>query len=104
MSLIGVVPAVAGVVYGRKYVSRIVFDDTTKRFQIHTLTLFGSRQHLYEASEIRGGRYHHGRMGGRITVNAPWWTVRVGAERVPLIIDAQGHVLDDQRFRLFRPR
>lgn len=85
---------VAGILtYLRCYVTRIEADDAGG-FSI-TLAGFGRRLSVQLGDVVRAG-FHEGRShAGGISVNAPWYSVRLRGRRLPLIVDLQGDFLDE---------
>jgi hypothetical protein len=81
-------------VYGTCYLARIDFDPQRRVLHLRTVTLFGTAPHVLDASSIGQSRYHHGQFHARVSVNAPWVSVRVPGRRLPLLVDAQGQVLN----------
>ncbi|HEU4560166.1 MAG TPA: hypothetical protein VFS20_20110 [Longimicrobium sp.] len=85
---------VAGILaYLRCYVTRIEADDAGSGFRI---TLAGPSRSLsvHPDDVVRAG-FHEGRShAGGISVNAPWYSVRLRGRRLPLIVDLQGDFLD----------
>jgi hypothetical protein len=99
--LLGVGFAAGMGLYGRCYAARVEFDPERKQFHLCTVGFLGSRKHVVDARAIRGSRHHVGRLQWDIEVNAPWHSVQLAGWRLPLILDGQGVVLDEQLMKTF---
>jgi transmembrane protein TMEM70 (proton-transport ATP synthase complex) len=75
-------------VFGRRYATRIRYDQAKDALHIGTLEFLAGREHIHAASDVLGSTYHHGRMEGE-GVNAPWFMLSLKG-RSRLIVDAQG--------------
>jgi hypothetical protein len=91
---LGVAFAVGMWMYGRCYAARIDFDEDTRQLQLHTVHFLGTGRQIVDVGDVGKSRWHHGQLQLRISVNAPWVSVRMAGRRLPLLIDAQGEVLD----------
>lgn len=98
--LIGVAFAVPGIaiiagilLYMRCYVTRIEADDAAGGFLV---TLAGLRRRLaVSPDDVVRVSYSDGiAHAGGISVNAPWYSLRLRGRRFPLIVDMQGDFLD----------
>ena len=86
---------VAGIlVYLWCYVTRIEVDDAGDGFHI---AVAGTRRRLsIQPGDVVRAGFHEGRShAGGISVNAPWYSVRLRGRRLPLIVDLQGEFLDE---------
>lgn len=83
-------------VYGRCYAASIEYDPKQRQLHVRTVRFFGSTLHVIDAARIGARRWHQGEYIGldAPSVHAPWIAVRLAGWRLPLIIDAQGTVLD----------
>jgi hypothetical protein len=81
-------------IYGCCYVAAIDFDPETQQLQLHTVRFWGTARQTIEVGGVGASRWHDGQLQGHISVNAPWISVRPAGHRLPLLIDAQGVVLD----------
>lgn len=92
-ALPGAAVVAAMVAYLRCYVTRIEADDAGSGFRV-TLAGTGRALSIQPGDVVRVG-YNEGisRAGG-ISVNAPWYGVRLRGRRLPLIVDMQGDFLD----------
>ena len=86
---------VAGILaYLQCYVMRIETDDAGSGFRI-TVAGIGRGVSVHPDDVVRAG-FHEGRSrAGGISVNAPWYSVRLRGRRLPLIVDVQGDFLDE---------
>lgn len=97
--VIGVGGAIGAVVYGWCYVTRAVWDPAAGQCRL-TLAGFFVPVHVAvpPADEPRF-RYRDGySRAGEITVNAPYYSVRIPGRRLPFIVDLQGEFADRDRF------
>lgn len=94
--LLAGVGIVAGIVaYGWCYVLRASAAEGGARLHLVLAGLFVPVRLELEADRVERAAYRHGRArGGGITVNAPWYSVRVRGRRLPLVIDLQGDFPD----------
>jgi hypothetical protein len=102
VGLLGIAAAAGMLVYARHYIARVAFDEASGRFEIRTVGLLGSRRHMCELRP--GGRAEYRDPSvpfSAVSVDAPWWSVEVVGGQWPLILDAQGQVLDAARFKQF---
>ena len=76
-------------IYGRRYVTRIRYDQAADALHIGTLELLAGRSRVYPASSVIEATYFHGRMEGE-GVDAPWYFLRLKERPSQLILDAQG--------------
>ena len=87
------VSAIAGAV---AYVSRYVVSLTKlgDRFELVVLGFFQEKREVFPTKDVEL-IYHEGKMrawrpnGSMLSVNAPWWEVRVPNRKIPYIIDAK---------------
>ena len=55
----------------------------------------GRTRQCWKAGDLRKGKHYPGYLRSRgMTVDAPWWTVRVEGRRLPLMVDARGKACD----------
>jgi hypothetical protein len=81
--------------YGRLYVARIDHDPEANKLHLYTVRFVGSRRHVVDLADVGATKHHAGRLDtGEHWVSAPWRSVRLAGWRLPLILDAQGEVLD----------
>jgi hypothetical protein len=91
---LGVTFAVGMWVYGRCYLARIDFAPETGQLHLHTVRFLGTGRQVIDVGGVGTSRWHDGQLQLHISVNAPWVSVRMAGRRLPLLIDAQGDVLD----------
>jgi len=85
--------------YGARYVAGIRVDDAAGRVEIDTARLVGLRTIRVPASAVHMGRYHAGEYHSvKLTVNAPWTSLRIDGRRHRFILDGQGTVTDARAF------
>jgi hypothetical protein len=97
--VIGVGGAIGVVVYGWCYVTHAVWDPVTGQRRL-TLAGFFVPVHVAvpPADEPRY-LYHDGSSRAHgITVNAPYYNIRVPGRRLPFIVDLQGEFVDGDLF------
>jgi hypothetical protein len=83
--------------YGRHYVAAIRMDAAGGVVEIDTLGFVGARTMRISASAVHVGRFHEGYLQTpKVTVHAPWATLRVDGIGRTLIVDAQGALLDQE--------
>lgn len=90
---LGVLFVVGMGLYGRMYVALERFEQRTNKLHVATVGFFSTRERLVDVSEVLGSTYHHGRMR-RASVNAPWTTLRMAGQRLPLLVDGRGKVMN----------
>ena len=87
---------IAGILlYLQCYVSRIEADDASAGYRV---TVAGWGPHLEFAPDAVARAGYNGGIShaGGISVNAPWYSLRLRGRRLPLIIDLQGDFLDER--------
>lgn len=95
---IGVAFLAGMLVYVRCYAARVAVDEAGECLHVSLPGFVGSSTLEVPVGSVRGSRYHPGHADyGGVTVSAAWDTVRVEGRRLPLILDAQGDVLDPER-------
>lgn len=100
--VLGVGFAVGMWVYGRCYVMRAEVDEERGVLRITRAGLLVPRRLEVPLEAVAGSRDHHGQFyAGGVRVNAPWSSVRLRDRRLPLIVDAQGDVLDQALVNLY---
>lgn len=98
VAAVGVGFAVGMWVYRECYVARAEVDEAAGTLHLRLVGYVGSPVRVVPVQSVRGSRYHPGHANyGGVAVNAAWDTVRVEGRRLPLIVDAQGDVLDRER-------
>ena len=94
VAALGAAFAIGMWIYGRCYAARIDFDADIQQLHLHTVRFAGTALEIVDVGAVGTSRWHHGELQLRISVNAPWISVRMPGRRLPLLIDAQGDVLD----------
>lgn len=85
-------------VYVRCYAARVAVDEAGGALHVDRVGFLGTSTLVVPAARVRGSEFHPGQAYyGGVSVNAAWDTVRVEGRRLPLIVDAQGDVLDPER-------
>ena len=85
---------IAGILlYLQCYVFRIEGDEDTGEFCV---ALAGLRLTIHGEDVVRAGFNDGISHAGGISVNAPWYSLRLRGRRFPLIIDLQGDFLDQR--------
>lgn len=75
--------------FGRRYVTRIRYDEAADRLGVGTLEFLATRETFYPASDVAGSDYRHGELEGS-GVRAPWYRLQLKSRRSPLVLDGQG--------------
>lgn len=77
------------------YTTRLTLADDAAQVHVETLRLFGRTVRTLPISRITSTSYHHGKLAipGGVSVDAPWYWVRVQGER-GFLLDAQGKFFD----------
>lgn len=89
-------------VYARCYAARVAVDEEGGTLHVSRVGFLGASTLVVPAERVRGSEFHPGRADyGGVSVSAAWDTVRVEGRRLPLILDAQGDVLDEGRASRF---
>ena len=81
--------------YSRQYVARLEYDIQSRVYTVRHVWFLGTRTTVFRQDEIVWSRFHEGRLSADVQVNAPWWTIQIAGRQKPLILDAQGVVVDD---------
>lgn len=92
----GIACALGMLILARIYISSIEIDEAHQNLLICTLSLIGFRRQTVPVSQVRVGNFYRGKIG---TVDAPWYTVRIEGQNLPLILDAQGHAFNGKLLR-----
>ncbi|HVH13136.1 MAG TPA: hypothetical protein VM759_08795, partial [Longimicrobium sp.] len=84
-------------IYGRCYVMEAAVDEARGVLGITLAGLPLRRRMEVPLDDVKGSRYHIGHTDtGKITVSAPWSSVRLRGRRLPLIVDGQGDFRDPE--------
>lgn len=77
------------------YTTRLTLADDASQVHVETLRLFGRQVRTLPISRIASTSYHRGQLAfpGGVSVDAPWYWVRVQDER-GFLLDAQGTFAD----------
>jgi hypothetical protein len=95
LALPGAALIAAILLYLQLYVTRIEEDDGGDGFRV-TVAGFGSPRTL-NGADVAGVSYHDGiSHAGGMSVNAPWYRLRLRGRRFPLIVDMQGDFRDER--------
>lgn len=81
-------------IYGKLYAGSVRFDEAADLIHVRTIEyIVGGRDIAFPPSAVRGANWHEGRsdFANGVSVDAPWFGIRVAGRRWPLILDAQGH-------------
>lgn len=102
VSSVGLAFLVGMLVYVRCYAARVAVDEGAGTLHVSLVGFFGGSTLIVPAGKVLGSEYHPGHADyGGVTVSAAWDAVRVEGRRLPLILDAQGDVLDPGRASRF---
>lgn len=94
-ALPGAAIVAAILLYLQLYVTRIEEVEAGDGFRV-TVAGFGSPRTIHPA-DVAGSGYNDGvSHAGGMSVNAPWYSVRLRGRRFPLIVDMQGDFLDER--------
>jgi hypothetical protein len=85
--------------YCRHYVVQLEYDEQSKLFTVRHIRLPGSTKRVFRQEDIVSSRFHEGRLNARVQVNAPWWSIQIQGCRKPLILDAQGVVVEHKKMK-----
>jgi hypothetical protein len=75
--------------FGRRYVTRIRYDEAADALHIGTLQLLFTREEVRSVADVRRSPYHEGEITGS-GVDAPWYTLHLKGRAGALVLDAQG--------------
>ena len=75
--------------FGRRYATRIRYDDAADSLHIGTLEFLASRRHVIPAADVTEAVYHQGEVEGS-GVDAPWFMLHFKGGRRSVVVDAQG--------------
>ena len=93
LALLGIAFAAGMWIYGKLYAGAIRFDEAADMLHVHTIEyIFGGRDIAFPPSAIDAADWHEGQsdFGRGVSVDAPWFSLRIAGRRLPLILDAQG--------------
>jgi len=91
VALLGIGSALGMVVYGWCYVTRVEWDPAAERCDVALAGLFVPVRLGVEPATSPRVRFHEGQSHrAGMTVNAPWYGVRLPGRRLPLILDLGG--------------
>lgn len=74
--------------FGRRYATRIRYDEAADALHIGTLEFLASRRQVVPAADVAEALYHQGDVEGS-GVDAPWYTLQLKGRR-SIVLDAQG--------------
>ena len=92
LALIGILPFAGMIVYALLYVVRLAREDAN--VHVTVLGLLAPSTRVYPVADVERTRHHHGRLELRISVNAPWITLRIAGR--PYVIDLQAEQVDTE--------
>ena len=75
--------------FGRRYATRIRYDEAADALHIGTLEFLATRTEVHPAGDVADALYHHGRVEGS-GVDAPWYTLQLRSRRRSIVLDGQG--------------
>lgn len=102
VSSVGLAFLAGMLVYVRCYAARVEVDERAGTLHVARVGFFGTSTLVVPAGKVLGSEYHPGHADyGGVRVSAAWDSVRVEGRRLPLILDAQGDVLDPERASRF---
>lgn len=97
LASLGLAFAIGMWLYGKLYVGSVRFDEMMNLIHVRTIEfIFFGRDLSFPPSAVDGAGWHEGKsdFGEGVSVDAPWYSVRIAGRRWPLILDAQGHFPD----------
>jgi len=92
IALCGVLPLAGMAFYSSLYLTRI-----ERHGDAVLLTALGALRpvlHRYAVADLVPGKAYEGRVSGRISVDAPWLTLRVTDRKMPFVVDLQAERAD----------
>ena len=92
MLAVAFAPLIGMLVYGRVYLTRIRRDGD--RLELTSLGFLLPFRYRIDLSELTGATTYKGKATGRVSVDAPWITLRVKGRRLPFVIDLQAEHVD----------
>lgn len=106
VALLGVAFAAGMALYSKSYVASIAYDRDRDRVIVRTPAFIGNRRHSFARSDIKGVGFNRGLLVNPVgvSVDAPWYSLKVAGRRSAYIVDGQGQWLDpDLAMELFAP-
>jgi hypothetical protein len=94
--LLGIAFAVGMWLYSRRYIARLDYDKETGRYTAYHVWFLSTSKTDFYLDQVLGSSFNHGRTDADSAVNAPWWWVRIKGKSSPLILDAQGDVVEEE--------
>jgi ribosomal protein S18 acetylase RimI-like enzyme len=102
VAMLGLAFAAGMVIYSRIYITRILYDERSRRLNIETAGLIRPVSYEFPISAVGGSKYYTGKLGdnslgldlGTARVNAPWFSVQVAGRSLPFLLDQQGDFLE----------
>ncbi len=95
LAVVGITLITGILLYLGCYVTRIEGDDAAGAFRV-TVAGFGRTLTINPDQIVRVGCNDGIAGAGGISVNAPWYSLRLHGRRFPLIVDLQGDFLDEK--------
>lgn len=92
IALCGILPLAGMAFYSGLYLTRI--ERHGDAVLLTTLGALRPVLHRYAVADLVPGKSYEGRVSGRISVDAPWLTLRVADRRMPFIVDLQAERAD----------
>ena len=85
--------------YGGLYVTALLVDEPAGKLHVRTIGFIGSlggRRETYALVDVVGTDFNEGKLDnpGGVSVDASWFSLRIRGRKWPLIVDAQGSLLD----------
>lgn len=100
MSLFGIGCAVGMWFYARMYVASVWVDSAKGQVMLRTIGGPLGRGIIAPRADVRVISFNHGKFRtSKMSVAAPWYTLRVSGRPGPLILDAQGTTVDEPLLR-----
>lgn len=100
--LIGFAPFAGMVVYCRVYLTRI--ERLRDEVCLTVLGWLRPQTHRFPPAAFAGGGAYAGKMAGRISVDAPWMTLRVRGRWLPFVVDRQAEYVNRSAIRALANR
>jgi hypothetical protein len=90
--LIGFLPCAGMLAYSQVYLTRI--ERLRDEVCLTVLGIFRPQTYRFPPSAFAGGAYYRGKIVARISVDAPWMTLRVRDRLLPFIADLQAEFVN----------
>lgn len=102
LALLGLLPLVGMVYYGRLYAARV--ERSADHLLVWTRGLFAMKVHDLDVRRVRSITFHDWPVEPGSPISTPWLTLRIAGRRSPILIDLSADLVDRRAIENLRPR